>query len=771
MKRSPLLRYGAAMLAVALALLLKLLLEMVAVQETPFLLIFAAIMVSAWYGGLGPGLAATVFTALIIDYFFLPPFYALSGLSLEAIPLGVFVLEGTLISVLVTWLHSARYQAEMSTAGAQSRQQDLRRSEERFRLLVEGVKDYAIFMLDSEGHVTTWNDGAERNEGYEAEEILGEHFSVFYTEEDIERGHPEEELRVAMTEGSYEEEGWRVRKDGSRFQASVLITALRGEEGNLRGFSKVVRDITERRRTEATLRESEARKTAIMDAALDCIITMDNKGIITDFNPAAEQTFGYGHAEVLGRELAEVIIPPSLRDSHRRGLAHYFATGEAPVFNRRTELIAMRADGAEFPVELTVVPIRLSGQTAFTGYLRDITERKRAEERLRSSLDSLLALYEAGQILGSTLDRKEIGARLLEIMQRVSNLSAAVVNLRDDQERLHLWHAIGPEDLWRWAHREPNAQAARRAVVETGEHQLFELRRPGPEATHLVGLCLPLRARDQTIGVVEAYGAEALAEKETVETIASLAGQAASALENSRLYEELAARERQLHDLVSRMLVAQEEERRRVAYDVHDGLTQTAIAAYQHLQVFAEDHPPSSAQGQEELDEAVGLIQRTVREARDIIADLRPTVLDDFGLTAAIELEVEKLRNADYEVSYEETLGDERLPVTVETALFRIAQEALTNVRKHARAARVRVTLQRLGQGIRLEVRDWGPGFQPTGATSRDGPGERVGLSSMKERVALLSGDFEVNSSPGVGTSIVAEVPLPETEEGSGHEE
>ena len=123
----------------------------------------------------------------------------------------------------------------------------LRESEERFRLLVEGVKDYAIFMLDADGYITTWNIGAQRIKGYESEEIIGEHFSIFYTDEDIERGHPDEELRIAAADGSYEEEGIRVRKDGAHFWASVLITALRDEEGDLRGFAKVTRDITARK--------------------------------------------------------------------------------------------------------------------------------------------------------------------------------------------------------------------------------------------------------------------------------------------------------------------------------------------------------------------------------------------------------------------------------------------------------------------------------------------------------------------------------------------
>jgi len=126
----------------------------------------------------------------------------------------------------------------------------LNTSEEQFRLLVEGVKDYGIFLLDPEGNVATWNAGAEQAKGYRAEEIIGQHFSRFYTPEDIAARHPQQELEIAAREGRYEEEGWRVRKDGSRFWANVVITALFDQEGELKGFGKVTRDVTERRRHE-----------------------------------------------------------------------------------------------------------------------------------------------------------------------------------------------------------------------------------------------------------------------------------------------------------------------------------------------------------------------------------------------------------------------------------------------------------------------------------------------------------------------------------------
>ncbi len=140
----------------------------------------------------------------------------------------------------------------------------LRESEERFRLLVEGVKDYAIFMLDTGGHIVSWNTGAERIKGYQAEEIIGQHFSCFYPKKDVENKKPEREFEIATTEGQFEEEGWRVRKDGSRFWASVLITALRDETGDLRGFSKVTRDISERRQAEEKIKASLKEKEVLL---------------------------------------------------------------------------------------------------------------------------------------------------------------------------------------------------------------------------------------------------------------------------------------------------------------------------------------------------------------------------------------------------------------------------------------------------------------------------------------------------------------------------
>jgi PAS domain S-box-containing protein len=210
-----------------------------------------------------------------------------------------------------------------------------------------------------------------------------------------------------------------------------------------------------------------------------------------------------------------------------------------------------------------------------------------------------------------------------------------------------------------------------------------------------------------------------------------------------------------------------EEERHHVAYELHDGLAQVAVSAHQHLQAFASHYHPRSPQARQELGRALELAQHSVREARRLIAGLRPTALDDFGLATALRLQVEAYRADGWTISYNEGLGLERLPRAIETTLYGVAQEALTNVRKHAHTMRLRLALERRDSKIRLEVQDWGSGFEPRALLQEFSPGEHVGVRAMQERVELVDGHFLVSSQPGAGTLVVAEVPALASNEGS----
>ena len=256
------------------------------------------------------------------------------------------------------------------------------RAETQLRLLVGNVRDYALFMLDPEGRVASWNPGAQQIKGYTADEIVGQHFSRFYPPEDVAAGKPERALRAAAEQGRFEEENWRLRRDGSRFWASVVMTAVRDKGGRLRGFAKVTRDLTERQRAEAALRHSEERFKTLAVTANDAIISADSDGHITYLNPGAERLFGYAADELTGQPLT-VLMPERFREPHQAGMARYLATGEARVVGKTVELAGRKRDGTEFPFELSLASWQRGGAVAFTAIIRDITERKRADETLR----------------------------------------------------------------------------------------------------------------------------------------------------------------------------------------------------------------------------------------------------------------------------------------------------------------------------------------------------------------------------------------------------
>ena len=258
-------RYGIAVLIVALAAAVHTALEPVFREVPPLLILMLAVILSSWYGGFGPGLLAIVLSLLIGDYLFLEPKFSILEYSnpSDLIRISFFAFLGALFSLVISKLRdSIKAQHE---------------SAEAFRLLVEGVEDYAIFVLDPQGSVTSWNSGAERMEGYRTDEIIGRDFSIFFPPEDIERDKPWRGLEIAAEVGRYGDEGWRVRKDGSRFLANMLTTALRGADGGLRGFVKVMRDVTERRQAEEELRKSKQFVQRILEVSPSVIYIYDIK--------------------------------------------------------------------------------------------------------------------------------------------------------------------------------------------------------------------------------------------------------------------------------------------------------------------------------------------------------------------------------------------------------------------------------------------------------------------------------------------------------------
>ena len=261
-------------------------------------------------------------------------------------------------------------------------------SERRFQLLIDAVKDYAIYLLDERGVVRSWNAGAERFKGYKADEIIGQHFSRFYTAEDRANGLPERALRIATQEGQFESEGWRVRKDGTRFWTSVLIDPVYSETGHLVGFAKVTRDITHKREAEQALYQSEQKFRLLVQGVKDYAIYMlDPEGHVTNWNSGAAVIKGYSASEIVGQHFSRFYTEEDRAAGEpARALETALRHGK---YER--EAWRVRKDGTRFWANVLIDPIRdeTGRLIGFAKVTRDATERKKAQEEIDRTKEAL----------------------------------------------------------------------------------------------------------------------------------------------------------------------------------------------------------------------------------------------------------------------------------------------------------------------------------------------------------------------------------------------
>lgn len=253
-------------------------------------------------------------------------------------------------------------------------------------LLIESLEDYAIYALDTDGNVVTWNAGAANLEGYTADEILGHHVSVFYPDDDVRAGAPDRDLAIATADGHVQQECWRVRKDGSAFWASVLLTALRGDDGRLLGFGKVTRDLTERQRSEHLLRESEERFRLLVSSVGDyAIFSLEPDGTISSWNLGAERLKGYSADEVIGRHFSLFYPSDAIREGEpERLLGLALADGRV-----ESEGWRIRKDGSRFWASVVITALHGpdGSHRGFAKVTKDLTDRKRNDDALRGVLE------------------------------------------------------------------------------------------------------------------------------------------------------------------------------------------------------------------------------------------------------------------------------------------------------------------------------------------------------------------------------------------------
>ncbi len=524
----------------------------------------------------------------------------------EGVSLSIPIILGSVAVVGITYFALRRLEALYrrtleEITERQRLDEALRASEEHFRLLVEGIKDYAIFMLDDSGRVASWNEGAARLEGYLPEEIIGQHFSIFYTPDDVASGKPARALEKAAT-GRHEEECWIVRKDGTRLWADVLINASRDERGRLRGFVNLTRDITERKRAEESLRLFESAIEQANEAITITTPELDPPGPRIIFvNPAFTHMTGYSAAEVLG-QTPRILQGPKTERAVLDELREKLARGEA--FEGMA--INYRKDGSEFYLEWRVDPIRNErGEvTHFVAVQRDVTERMRAKE-----------------------------------------------------------------------------------------------------------------ARMQ---------------------------------------------------LQLQLIAAHEEERRRLSRELHDQIGQYLPALMLGLKAL-EETVPSQPHHATQVGQLQKIATHIAHDVQNLARELRPAALDEFGLANTLTSYVEEWsQRHGIAVDFHRTGfdGDARLPPHVEMTLYRIAQEAFTNILKHAQARDVSLILERKRRGVKMIVEDDGQGFDVEALMKAPPAERRLGLLGMRERVALINGSLQIESAPGAGTTIVVNLPVPAKEEG-----
>ncbi|HYX64452.1 MAG TPA: PAS domain S-box protein [Burkholderiales bacterium] len=598
----------------------------------------------------------------------------------------------------------------------------------QFRLLVETVSDYAIFLLDPEGRIISWNAGAQRIKGYAAVEILGRHFSVFYAPEERAAGRPQELLAVAGREGRIEDEGWRLRKDGSRFWADVVITALRDAAGRVSGYAKVTRDMTELQRHRERVETSEARLRAFADHSPALMFIKDLAGRYRFANRRFLERFGLQLAQLLGRTDAE-LFPRAQAAAFRANDAEVAASGR-PV---EVEEKARYVDGEHVSLVVKFPLFDAPGNvSAIGGIATDITERKLTEQAL---VEQRKLLQEAQNVAGlGCWEWDPASGRITwsEQLYRLYGLDPQRFqpSFEGYLERVH------PED------RSQSGERVARALIDG---------RPFSTEERIV----------RADGAVRWLRSHCEVVRDAAGRPIKLLGACLDVTESRASEQALRAAAASLQALSRRLVEAEEAERRRIAGELHDRVGQNLSALNINLDIvlggLGED---GSKELRLRLRDSLALVDGTLQAIENVMAELRPPLLEEYGLGAALGWYAEDFfKRTGIEIDFQDEARERNreLRRDAAVALFRIAQEALNNVAKHANARRVRIAVSASAGEMSVEVRDDGAGFDPLAAEAR---ASRWGMTTMRERAEAAGGRLEISSNPGGGTALRATVPF-----------
>jgi PAS domain S-box-containing protein len=647
-------------------------------------------------------------------------------------------------------------------------------SEERFRKVVESVKDYAIFTLDVSGVITSWNLGAERIFGQPAEEVIGRHFSTFYSKEEKDGGKPERILAAAAREGRYEDENWRQRKDNSRFWANVIVTALTDEKGNLVGFSKVVRDMTRRKKAEEEVQRQSQFVRLIQEIAVAANEASSPEPALqfainricecTHWNVGHVYMVSEGSEELVSKDIWYPDADPGYEEFRRESSLYSFKKGEGlpgTVYQRGEPVWIsdvthhanfVRREPAEkshlvmgfgFPIlvgKLVVGVLEFFSDKVdkpdqqlleimenIGTQLGRVVERKQSEDALRNSEAQFRAIFEGAAL----------GIELIDLKGRILETNPAITQMLGYEA----------EEL-----RQVTSTDVKHPANTIANMDLFKELRSGQRDSYRIEQ--PFIRKDGRLGWGRSYVSLVRGHNEQPKFAI---GMLEDVTERKQMEAELA-------ELQRRLMEGRETERLQLAQELHDGPVQDLYGISFLLKAYSEGLPPQV--NLKTVDELLEMLTTVTSTLRNICGELRPPVLAPFGLVKAIRSHADTFQEAyPHTKVHLDLLSDGPvLPKQVQLVLFRIYQQILNNVAKHANATLIQVRFSVDAEQAILQVEDNGAGFTMPARWIELARKGHLGLVSASDRARAIGGHLKVESKPGEGTMVTVQVPYSNVE-------
>jgi PAS domain S-box-containing protein len=683
--------------------------------------------------GMGGAICAMHYTGMASVTFIssaLPPVLShtvsISSIGTAGIILGALVVQ---VAASVTSLVDRRFAAQAAEL----------QTSERFRQIADMLRDVLSVSTADLSQVLFVNRAYEAIWGRTVESLYAAPMSWLEGVHPADRPQVQEALRRIVDGKTLDYLECRVvRSDGSISWVRLRAYPVLDAQGHPYRIVSTVHEFTKRKLAEEARRQIEEQHRMVVETASDAVVSIDENSQVLFLNPATTRIFGYEPAELLGQPLT-LLMPEFLREVHKVGIQRYLATGQRHINWQRTELVALRKNGEEFPVEVSFGEVRKEGRRVFTGFIRDITDRKRGEEALRSS-------EREQRHIAAQLQRERAGLVEAQEVAKMGSWEAELHSLNVSWSEQT--HRIFETDPSRFHPTRPSFREfihpEDRAKVDAAFFASLDKRSPCTVEYRIV---MP----DGRVKILEEHW-QAFHDEEGKPT--RVAGTCRDITESVRVEQEL-------RRLSGELLRLQDEERRRIARDLHDSTGQDLVALATILSQLHSSIPSSSRKLRNLASQCRELADRCIREVRTLSYLLHPPMLDEAGLEDAIRHYVDGFsERTGIEVKLKISPRSGRLRPDVELALFRVIQESLTNIQRHSQSLQATIQLDRSAEEVKLEISDMGQG-----ASRRELTGTNVfpfrlgvGIPSMHERVRLIGGRLEIESTSS-GTTVRVTIP------------